>query len=141
MIPRCALLAVRGLAAAAAVAALAALGACDERSAPDAPDAPDAGAEPGSAGDEATGRPPARDSWDPYTHVPHPPGGPWNCLDHRCDCGHPLQPDDRDCPPGFTCQCCLEGVSCECVQGEDKPSFIQCCAAADPGCSGSPPDP
>jgi len=77
--------------------------------------------------------------WDPYTFVPHPPRVPVDCIERTCQCGRGDfgLPQDRDCPPGFSCQCCYEDAdSCRCVPGANAPHFIFCC-----GCDSDRSDP
>lgn len=75
--------------------------------------------------------------WDPYTYVPYPTDAlPVKECPYPGVC--PCQ-NDRDCPPGHICSCCIEDPHvCVCVREGSIAPWVYCC---DPGaCDGRAAD-
>jgi len=76
----------------------------------------------------------SREGWDPFNHVPYP-----SDLLPEKDCRGSIacpceiyRPDgtyigDRQCPPGWICQCCRENSALCYCRLDSEPPFIYCC--------------
>jgi len=78
------------------------------------------------------GRTSSPDAWDPFGYVPYPSDllPAMDCEDrYACPCHrfrNMVPIDDRECPPGFVCQCgCPNSHTCFC-RPDTEPTHICC---------------